>query len=170
VRPALPVVRASRAAQYDGLGDVGRKLHTERSRNVHVATNVRLWVRNATGGSDGRLAALQRSLISAGERQRDVVLPGYTHLQRAQPVLAGHYFLAYVEKFARDRDRLADALRRVNVLPLGAAALAGTTLPIYLEPFSQALSFDGFPLYPSPSPRTSLSTRMPPLSCIKISY
>src|SRR5207249_1237138 len=124
------------------LGDVGRKLHTGRSRNDQVVTDVKLWVRDALDAIDGRLVALQRALVGAAERERDVVLPGYTHLQRAQPVLAAHYFLAYVEKFQRDRERLADCRKRVNVLPLGAAALAGTSLPIDRESVRRQLGFD----------------------------
>src|SRR3954469_24430896 len=121
------------AALIDRLGDVGRKLHTARSRNDQVATDVKLWARDALDRVEARLSGLQRALVSAAERHRDLILPGYTHLQRAQPVLAPHYFLAYVEKLARDRDRLADCRARLNVLPLGAAALAGTTLPIDRE-------------------------------------
>jgi argininosuccinate lyase len=124
------------------LGDVGRKLHTGRSRNDQVVTDVKLWVRDGIDAIDRRLAALQRALLAAAERERDVVLPGYTHLQRAQPVLAAHYFLAYVEKYQRDRDRLADGRRRVNVLPLGAAALAGTSLPIDRDSVRRQLGFD----------------------------
>jgi argininosuccinate lyase len=124
------------------LGDVGRKLHTGRSRNDQVATDIKLWVRDAIDEVDGLLRALQRSLLSAGKRHRDVILPGYTHLQRAQPVLASHYFLAYVEKFQRDRERLSDARRRVNILPLGAAALAGTTIPINRDSVRLKLGFD----------------------------
>jgi argininosuccinate lyase len=124
------------------LGDVGRKLHTGRSRNDQVATDVKLWVRDALDGIDTRLVELQRALVDSARRERDVVLPGYTHLQRAQPVLAAHYFLAYVEKCQRDRDRLADCRKRVNVLPLGAAALAGTSLPIDRDFVRQQLGFD----------------------------
>jgi argininosuccinate lyase len=118
------------AALIGRLGDLGRKLHTARSRNDQVVTDVKLWVRAAIDELDVRLADLQRAFVTLGGREKDVVLPGYTHLQRAQPVLAAHYFLAYVEKFQRDRDRLADCRKRTNVLPLGAAALAGTSLPI----------------------------------------
>src|SRR5439155_6372420 len=112
------------------LGDVGRKLHTGRSRNDQIVTDVKLWVREAIDEIDARLGELQASFLSAAERDRDLILPGYTHLQRAQPVLAAHYFLGYIEKFQRDRDRLTDCRKRVNVLPLVAAALAGTSLPI----------------------------------------
>jgi argininosuccinate lyase len=129
-------------ALIDRLGDVGRKLHTGRSRNDQVVTDVKLWVREAIDGLDGRLRKLQAALLAAAERDRDLVLPGYTHLQRAQPVLAAHYFLAYVEKYQRDRDRLADCRRRVNVLPLGAAALAGTSLPIDRDTVRRQLGFD----------------------------
>src|SRR4051794_36648009 len=131
------------AALIDRLGDVGRKLHTARSRNDQVATDVKLWTRDALDRIDGRLVDLQRALVAAAERHPDLILPGYTHMQRAQPILAAHYFLAYVEKLARDRDRLADCRKRVNVLPLGAAALAGTTLPIDREHVAAALGFEG---------------------------
>jgi argininosuccinate lyase len=131
------------AALIERLGDVGRKLHTARSRNDQVATSVKLWTRDALDAIDQRLLTLQRALVAAAQRHRDLILPGYTHLQRAQPVLAAHYFLAYVEKFARDRDRLADTRRRLNVLPLGAAALAGTSLPIDREAVARALGFAG---------------------------
>jgi argininosuccinate lyase len=129
-------------ALIERLGDVGRKLHTGRSRNDQVATDVKLWVRDAIDGIGERLRDLQGALLDAAERHRDLVLPGYTHLQRAQPVLAAHYFLAYLEKYQRDRDRLADCRRRVNVLPLGAAALAGTTLPIDRDSVRRQLGFD----------------------------
>src|SRR4051812_47286422 len=125
------------------LGDLGRKLHTARSRNDQVVTDVKLWVRDAIDDLDGRLAELQRAFLGFAERERGVVLPAYTHMQRAQPVLAAHYCLAYVEKFQRDRDRLADGRKRVNVLPLGAAALAGTSLPIDREFVAAELGFDG---------------------------
>src|SRR5690349_4263870 len=129
-------------ALIDELADLGRKLHTGRSRNDQVVTDVKLWVRDAIDATDGLLLLLQRSLLESAERDRDVVLPGYTHLQRAQPVLAAHYFLAYVEKFQRDRDRLADGRKRVNVLPLGVAALAGTSLPIDRQLVAKQLGFD----------------------------
>jgi argininosuccinate lyase len=124
------------------LGDVGRKLHTGRSRNDQVVTDVKLWVRDAIDELDDRLKELQRAFVLSAEREDGVILPGYTHLQRAQPVLAAHYFLAYAEKFQRDRERLADARKRVNVLPLGAAALAGSSLPIDRESVRQKLAFD----------------------------
>ncbi len=129
-------------ALIERLGDIGRKLHTGRSRNDQVVTDVKLWVREAIDGMDARLRELQTALLTAAERDRDLILPGYTHLQRAQPILASHYFLAYVEKFQRDRDRLADCRRRVNILPLGAAALAGTSLPINRDSVRKQLGFD----------------------------
>ena len=125
------------------VGDAGRKLHTARSRNDQVATDLKLWVRDALDRIDGRLLDLQRAFLGFGQRHVGVILPGYTHMQRAQPVLGAHYALAYVEKLARDRDRLADCRRRLNVLPLGAAALAGTTLPIDRHHVAAALGFDG---------------------------
>jgi len=124
------------------LGDLGRKLHTARSRNDQIVTDVKLWTRDACAEIDELLTGLQRQLVSAADRHADVILPGYTHLQRAQPVLAGHYFLAYVEKFQRDRERIADARKRINILPLGAAALAGTSLPIDRENVREQLGFD----------------------------
>ncbi len=129
-------------ALIERLGDVGRKLHTGRSRNDQVVTDVKLWVREALDHLDAQLRDLQAALLGAAERHRDLILPGYTHLQRAQPVLAAHYFLAYIEKYQRDRDRLADCRRRVNVLPLGAAALAGTSLPIDRESVRRQLGFE----------------------------
>ncbi|MBY0524488.1 MAG: argininosuccinate lyase [Gemmataceae bacterium] len=129
-------------ALIERLGDLGRKLHTGRSRNDQVVTDVKLWVRDAIDELDQRLHDLQAALLGAAERNHDLVLPGYTHMQRAQPVLAAHYFLAYVEKYQRDRERLADCRKRVNVLPLGAAALAGTSLPIDREHVRKQLGFD----------------------------
>jgi argininosuccinate lyase len=124
------------------LGDVGRKLHTARSRNDQVVTDVKLWVRDAIDETTSLLAELQKAFVRSAERESDVILPGYTHLQRAQPVLASHYFLAYVEKFQRDRERLADCRKRTNILPLGAAALAGTSLPIDRESVKVKLGFE----------------------------
>jgi argininosuccinate lyase len=124
------------------LGDTGRKLHTGRSRNDQVVTDLKLWVRDAIDELDGLLLDLQKAFVESAEREWGVIIPGYTHLQRAQPVLAAHYFLAYVEKLNRDRDRLRDCRARVNVLPLGAAALAGTSLPIDRESVRAKLGFD----------------------------
>ncbi len=130
-------------ALIDRLGDTGRKLHTARSRNDQVSTDFRLWIREAIDRVDRLLLALQRAFVGRCERDFDVLLPAYTHLQRAQPVLAPHYWLAYVEKFARDRDRLRDCRRRVNVSPLGAAAVAGTSLSIDRDWTAKELGFEG---------------------------
>ncbi len=105
-------------ALIDRLGDVGRKLHTGRSRNDQISTDIRLWVRDQFDFVDTLLRDLQLAFLHRCELDRDVVLPAYTHLQRAQPVLAAHYWLAYIEKFARDRSRLADCRRRLNECPL----------------------------------------------------
>lgn len=123
------------------LGDVGRKLHTGRSRNDQVATDLKLWTRDAIARIDELLVNLQRAFIGRCDRDLDVVLPGYTHLQRAMPVLAPHFWLAWVEKFERDRQRLAGCLARVNISPLGAAALAGTSLPIDRHETARLLGF-----------------------------
>ncbi len=130
-------------ALIDRIGDVGRKLHTARSRNDQVSTDIRMWVRDALDQIDARLEALQRAFLGRCDADFDVILPAYTHLQRAQPVLAPHYWLAYIEKFARDRERIADCRRRVNQCSLGVAAVAGTTLPIDREQTAQLLDFEG---------------------------
>ena len=124
------------------LDDIGRKLHTARSRNDQIATDLRLWVRDSIDHIDGRLLELQRAFLYRCAVDEDVILPGYTHLQRAQPVLAAHYWLAYCEKLERDRGRLADCRKRANVCSLGAAALAGTTLPIDRHDVASRLGFD----------------------------
>jgi argininosuccinate lyase len=129
-------------ALIDRLGDVGRKLHTARSRNDQVATDLRLWVRDTIDSLDRQLAELQRAFVRRCEEDAGVILPAYTHLRRAQPVLAAHYWLAYCEKFQRDRERLADCRRRVNQNSLGCAALAGTSLPIDRENTARRLGFD----------------------------
>jgi argininosuccinate lyase len=125
------------------IGDVGRKLHTGRSRNDQVATDLRLYMRQAIDEVDGLLKEVQRALVDLADAHRDVAMPGYTHLQKAQPVLFAHYLLAYFEMFARDRERLADVRRRVNVLPLGSGALAGTNYPIDRHLLARSLEFDG---------------------------
>ena len=130
------------AALTARLGDAGRKLHTARSRNDQVATDLRLHCRRAIDRLDHGLADLQRAFLGLADRERDLVIPGYTHMRRAQPVLAAHQLLAWVEKFARDRDRLTDCRRRTNVLPLGSGAIAGTSLPIDREHVRAALGFD----------------------------
>ena len=129
-------------ALIDRLGDVGRKLHTGRSRNDQVTTATRLWLRDAIDRLDERLASLQRAFLSRCDRDFDVVLPAYTHFQRAQPVLAPHYWLAYCERWERDRERLRDARRRVNTCTLGTAALAGSSLPLDREWVARELGFE----------------------------
>ena len=124
------------------LGDVGRKLHTARSRNDQISTDLRLWVRDAIDRLDTLLAELQKAFVERCDADAGVVIPGYTHTQRAQPVLAAHYWLAYVEKLARDRERLADCRRRTNRLSLGAAACAGTSLPIDRAKTAEYLGFE----------------------------
>ena len=128
-------------ALIDRLGDVGRKLHTARSRNDQVVTDLRLWSRDAIDRVDRLVRQLQQAFVARCEPDLQVILPAYTHLQRAQPVLAPHYWLAYCEKLQRDRDRLADCRRRVNVCSLGAAALAGSSLPIDRHDVAQRLGF-----------------------------
>jgi argininosuccinate lyase len=125
------------------VGDAGKRLHTGRSRNDQVATDVRLWLR---GGIDAIVVALdrlQRALVAQAGEHAATAMPGFTHLQVAQPVTFGHHLLAYVEMFERDRERMLDARRRVNRLPLGAAALAGTTFPIDREFVAARLGFEG---------------------------
>jgi argininosuccinate lyase len=126
----------------DALGDTGRKLHTARSRNDQVATDLRLWVRDALDQVDALLEALQRAFVDRCDHDAEIILPAYTHMQRAQPVLAPHYWLAYVEKLERDRSRIADCRRRVNVCPLGGAAVAGTSLPIDRALTAELLEFE----------------------------
>ena len=129
-------------ALVDRLGDVGRKLHTARSRNDQVSTDLRLWVRDGIDRIDSLIMGLQRAFVGRADADRGVILPAYTHMQRAQPVLAAHYWLAYCEKFERDRGRLADCRRRANVLPLGSGAAAGTSLPIDRDDVRQRLGFE----------------------------
>ena len=124
------------------IGGAAGRLHTARSRNDQVATDLRLWLRDAVDGCDAALAALQSTLIDKAEAHADWVMPGFTHLQAAQPVTVGHHLLAYVEMFGRDRGRLADARKRLNESPLGAGALAGTSFAIDREATASALGFD----------------------------
>ena len=130
-------------ALIDRLGDVGRKLHTGRSRNDQVATDMRLWVRESLDRIDAALLELQTAFVGRCDGDADIVMPAYTHLQRAQPVLAPHYWLAWTEKFQRDRERIADCRVRVNRSSLGTAALAGTTIDIDRENTARRLGFDG---------------------------
>ena len=124
------------------VGDAAGRMHTARSRNDQVATDFRMWVRDAIDRLDDALAALQEALIDQAEAGADTVMPGFTHLQAAQPVTFGHHLLAYVEMVGRDRGRLADCRARLNECPLGAAALAGTSFPIDREHTASALGFD----------------------------
>jgi len=125
------------------VGDAGKRLHTGRSRNDQVATDVRLWLRDEIDAIQGLLQALQLALVDVAELNAEVILPGFTHLQVAQPVSFGHHLLAYVEMFSRDAERLADVRKRVNRLPLGAAALAGTSYPLDRERVARTLAMDG---------------------------
>lgn len=126
----------------DLIGPAAGRLHTARSRNDQVATDLKLWLRAAIDRLDRQAQALQRSLIGQAERHAGTVMPGFTHLQIAQPVTFGHHLLAYVEMLGRDRGRLADCRRRLNELPLGSAALAGTSFPIDRHFTAEALGFD----------------------------
>ena len=121
-------------------GDAGKRLHTGRSRNDQVATDVRLWLRSEIDLIAGLLTDLQRALLTLAEKNVEVILPGFTHLQVAQPVSFGHHMLAYVEMFSRDAERMQEVRKRVNRLPLGAAALAGTSYPLDREMVARALS------------------------------
>ncbi len=125
------------------VGDAGKRLHTGRSRNDQVATDVRLWLRGEIDEIAVLLAAMQNALLAVAEKHTETVMPGYTHLQVAQPISFAHHLLAYVEMFARDAERLADVRKRVNRLPLGAAALAGTSYPLDRERVAYALGFEG---------------------------
>jgi argininosuccinate lyase len=125
------------------IGDAGKRLHTGRSRNDQVATDIRLWLRDTIDAIDSLLADLMRALLVVAETHAATPLPGFTHLQVAQPVTFGHHLLAYIEMLARDRARFADCRKRVNRLPLGAAALAGTTFPIDRVFVAKELGFDG---------------------------
>ncbi|AII46574.1 argininosuccinate lyase [Synechococcus sp. A15-127] len=124
------------------LGPVGKKLHTGRSRNDQVGTDLRLWLRRRLDGLDTDLVRLQRALWSQADQHRRTLIPGYTHLQRAQPLCLAHHLLAYIEMLQRDRDRLQDVRGRVNISPLGAAALAGTPVPIDRRRTAAQLGFD----------------------------
>jgi len=131
------------ARLIEKVGPVGGKLHTARSRNDQVALDVRLYLRDEVDAIREALGKLQQALLGQAENHLDVIMPGYTHLQTAQPILFAHHLLAYVEMFARDAGRLKDLRARLNVLPLGAGALAGTTFPIDREWVAQQLGFDG---------------------------
>jgi argininosuccinate lyase len=124
------------------VGDAGKRLHTGRSRNDQVATDVRLWLRGEVDEIGLLLIALQTALVDVAEQNTDTILPGFTHLQVAQPVAFGHHLLAYVEMFARDAERFIDLRKRVNRLPLGSAALAGTSYPLDRERVARTLGFE----------------------------
>lgn len=124
------------------VGDAGRKLHTGRSRNDQVATDLRLWLRGAIVHLSEGVRSTQTALLDFAESNSDVVLPGYTHLQRAQPILFAHWCLAYFEMLSRDRERLSEIRRRVNVMPLGSAALAGASFPFDREVVARELGFE----------------------------
>ena len=125
------------------VGDVGKRLHTGRSRNDQVATDIRLWLRDEIDVTCATLRRLMAGLIGLAEREADTILPGFTHLQVAQPVTFGHHVLAWFEMLKRDHGRLVDCRKRVNVMPLGAAALAGTSYPIDRAMTAELLGFDG---------------------------
>ncbi|MBX3562937.1 MAG: argininosuccinate lyase [Sphingomonas sp.] len=127
----------------DGIGPSAGRLHTARSRNDQVATDFRLWVRDAIDQAEAALGGLQDALLARAEEHADSVMPGFTHLQVAQPVTLGHHLMAYFEMFARDRSRLSDARARMNLCPLGSAALAGTGFNLDREATAAALDFDG---------------------------
>jgi argininosuccinate lyase len=131
------------AALTQRVGDAGKRLHTGRSRNDQVATDVRLWLRGEIDALAGLLVDMQRALVGVASQHTTTVMPGFTHLQVAQPVSFSHHLLAYVEMFARDAERLADVRKRCNRLPLGAAALAGTSYPLDRESVAAELGFDG---------------------------
>ena len=124
------------------VGDLGRKLHTGRSRNDQVATDFRLWLRDQIDATLSAVNRVRSALLDLAAANREVVIPGYTHLQRAQPIMFAHWCLAYFEMLARDCERLIETRARVNVLPLGSAALAGTSYPIDREAVARALGFD----------------------------
>ena len=130
------------AALVERIGDAGKRLHTGRSRNDQIATDIRLWERDQIDAVSGQLVGLQDALVSFAEKHVDVILPGYTHLQHAQPVLLAHHLLAYFEMFGRDRARFREVRKRVNVLPLGSAALAGTPYPIDRARVAKELGFE----------------------------
>ncbi len=130
------------ARLIDQIGEVGKKLHTGRSRNDQVATDMRFYVRDSIDALCQRIARAQAALLAVAERETDTIMPGFTHLQAAQPVTFGHHMLAWFEMLSRDHARMKDCRKRVNILPLGAAALAGTSYPIDREYAARLLGFD----------------------------
>jgi argininosuccinate lyase len=142
--PALEDIHMNvEAALGERIGPLAGKLHTGRSRNDQVATDLRLWLRRAIDRLDAAIVGMEKALVGMAEREGDAILPGTTHIQPAQPVLLAHHLLAYVEMLERDRGRLADARRRANVSPLGSGALAGAGYPIDREAVATELGFDG---------------------------
>lgn len=140
--PALEDVHMNiEAALIKKIGSAGGKLHTARSRNDQVALDLRLYLRAETKAISAHIASLQAALLGQAEKNVETFMPGYTHLQRAQPVLLAHHLLAYLEMLERDKERLKDGLNRIEVLPLGAAALAGTSLPVDRKDVASALGF-----------------------------
>ncbi|MDJ0947879.1 MAG: argininosuccinate lyase [Alphaproteobacteria bacterium] len=141
--PALEDIHMNVEARLkDIIGDAAGRLHTARSRNDQVATDFRLWLRRAIDRLDEKLTELQAALIDQAEAHADAIIPGFTHMQAAQPITLGHHLMAYVEMFGRDRGRMTDARARMNECPLGAAALAGTSFPIDRTVTAKALGFD----------------------------
>jgi argininosuccinate lyase len=140
-KPELEDVHMNVEAELTRRVPAGARLHTARSRNDQIALDVRLWLRDEIGALDTELQSLQASLVELGARNSEIIIPGYTHLQRAQPVYFAHHLLAYVEMLERDRDRLVDCSRRVNVCPLGSGAIAGSTLPLDREFVAKELGF-----------------------------
>jgi argininosuccinate lyase len=140
-KPELEDVHMNIEAELTKRVPAGAKLHTARSRNDQVALDMRLWLRDEITALLGEIAGLQRALVSLGEKNADVIIPGYTHLQRAQPVYLAHHLLAYVEMLERDCERLWDCHSRVNVCPLGSGAIAGSTLPLKRELVAKLLNF-----------------------------
>ncbi len=130
------------SALTDAIGDAGKKLHTGRSRNDQVATDIRLYLRNEIEIIQNEIRRLQQALLIVAEREAETILPGFTHLQTAQPITFGHHMMAWFEMLQRDHERLADCNKRVNIMPLGAAALAGTTYPIDRHYTAELLGFE----------------------------
>ena len=163
-KPELEDVHMNIEAELTRRVPTGAKLHTARSRNDQVALDVRMWLRDEITLLLGEIANLQRALVSLGEKNSDVLIPGYTHLQRAQPVYLAHHLLAYVEMLERDCERLWDCHSRVNVCPLGSGAIAGTTLPIDRELVAKLL---GFIKFRTEANEENKESSLPSLSSVK---
>jgi argininosuccinate lyase len=162
-KPELEDVHMNIEAELTRRVPAGAKLHTARSRNDQVALDMRLWLRDEIISLLGEIADLQRALVSLGEKNSDVLIPGYTHLQRAQPVYLAHHLLAYVEMLERDCERLWDCHSRVNICPLGSGAIAGTTLPIDRKLVAELLGFVGQASRLSPFKSKKLETGATPV-------